>query len=167
MDHEHNGHHEGMDHSKPMCSMNMLFTWSYENLCIVFPQWHISGTPNFILSLFAIVMICVFYEGLRYYSRKFELKTYRMKANRRSSNNSSDADDEGRVLMDPEISGDSRRRRKVIKAIFYGIQILLSFSIMLIFMTYNGFVMLAVMTGATLGYYIFMPSTDSKGMACH
>ena len=93
--------HSGMDHGGngdmdmgPKCSMNvgtalcaahahasardpcspvqMLFTWSSENLCIVFRQWHITGTFSLIVSLFAIVLLAAGYEAIREVSRRYE-----------------------------------------------------------------------------------------------
>jgi len=50
----------------------MLFTWSSTNLCIVFRQWHITGTLSLILSLIAIALLTAGYEGLREISRRYE-----------------------------------------------------------------------------------------------
>lgn len=51
----------------------MLFTWDTTNLCIVFRQWHIRSTASLILSLAAIVILSIGYEGLRSLSRRYEL----------------------------------------------------------------------------------------------
>jgi len=53
----------------------MLFTWDTRNLCIVFRQWHITGTGSLIFSLLAIVAIGVGYEALREGIRRFEVLT--------------------------------------------------------------------------------------------
>lgn len=50
----------------------MLFTWDTNNLCIVFKQWHIRSTPGLIISLIAVVLIAMGYEGLRAMSRTYE-----------------------------------------------------------------------------------------------
>jgi copper transporter 1 len=50
----------------------MLFTWSTQDLCIVFRWWHISGTPTLIISLLAIVALGAAYEALRSVSRRYE-----------------------------------------------------------------------------------------------
>lgn len=51
----------------------MLFTWSSENLCIVFRSWHITGPFSFIFSLIAIVILAAGYEGVRSATRKYEI----------------------------------------------------------------------------------------------
>lgn len=50
----------------------MLFTWDTTNLCIVFKQWHIRSTPGLIISLLAVVLIAMGYEGLRATCRMYE-----------------------------------------------------------------------------------------------
>lgn len=50
----------------------MLFTWSTENLCIVFRGWRITGTISLIWSLFAIVLMTAGYEFVREMSRRYE-----------------------------------------------------------------------------------------------
>nr|OQO26427.1 hypothetical protein B0A51_04949 [Rachicladosporium sp. CCFEE 5018] len=56
---------------------------------------------------------------------------------------------------------------RVVKAAFYGVQVFYSFFIMLLFMTYNGWIMLAVGFGAFLGYLLFGGSSATKSAACH
>ena len=53
----------------------MLFTWDTTDLCIVFKQWHITGTMTLIWSLFAVVLLGIGYEGVRELSRRYELAT--------------------------------------------------------------------------------------------
>lgn len=55
----------------------MLFTWDTTNLCIVFRQWHIRSTASLLVSLAAIVLIAIGYEGLRSLSRRYELAVAR------------------------------------------------------------------------------------------
>jgi hypothetical protein len=50
----------------------MLFTWSSENLCIVFPQWRVTGTLSLLISLVAIVLLTAGYEWVRDMSRRYE-----------------------------------------------------------------------------------------------
>merc|ERR1712098_177543 len=78
MDHSHMDHgqmdhdHGDMDMGGDQCSMNMLFTWSSKNLCIVFPQWRVTGTLSLLISLIAIVILTAGYEWVRDLSRRYE-----------------------------------------------------------------------------------------------
>lgn len=50
----------------------MLFTWSTDNLCIVFKWWHIRSTITLLLSLLAIIVLTAGYELVRGLSRRYE-----------------------------------------------------------------------------------------------
>ncbi|KAK4185509.1 Ctr copper transporter family-domain-containing protein [Podospora australis] len=158
---DHSSHHAGMDHSHHhghgsgssanTCNMNMLFTWSHENLCIVFPQWRITSTFSLILSLVAIVALAAGYEAIREGVRRYETAVAKR------------AETVPRQNKD-----DVKKRAHVVKAVLYGFQNFYAFMIMLIFMTYNGWVMLACSIGAGLGYLIFGGETTiAKETACH
>ncbi|KAJ2965207.1 hypothetical protein NQ176_g10726 [Zarea fungicola] len=103
---DHTGH---MDHGgggmDDMCSMSMLFTWDTNNLCIVFKQWHIRSTPGLIISLIAVVLIAMGYEGLRAMSRTYEKSIA------------------SRVDTAPRQNHDQiTRRSHLIKSLLYGLQ---------------------------------------------
>jgi solute carrier family 31 (copper transporter), member 1 len=53
----------------------MLFTWNYQNVCVVFRQWHITSPLSLIISLLAVVAIVAGYEALREAIRQFEART--------------------------------------------------------------------------------------------
>jgi copper transporter 1 len=173
MDHGDMGH-GGMGHGD-MCSMSMLFTWDTTNLCIVFKQWHVRTTPGLIFSLLAVVALGAGYEALREASRRYEIAV-----NKRLDTIPSccdgprgNPDDEPATETTPFLwTGRNQpavnKRAHLIKAVLYGIQNFYAFMLMLVFMTYNGWVMIAVSLGAFLGYLLFGNSTSStKDNACH
>ncbi|KAK3328820.1 Ctr copper transporter family-domain-containing protein [Apodospora peruviana] len=173
-DHSH-AHHMGMDHGgmdhgggemAHGCSMNMLFTWDTKNLCIIYRWWHIGSTLQLVISLLAIVVIVAGYEALREGIRRYEIAS-----NKRAE---SIPQEESVTETTPFLwsTGQNRvevtRRAHVIKSILYGVQNFYAFMIMLIFMTYNGWVMISVSVGAALGYLIFGGrTTATKDTACH
>ena len=53
----------------------MLFTWNYNNVCVVFRQWQITSVPSLVLSLLGVVVIVAGYEALREGIRQFEART--------------------------------------------------------------------------------------------
>ncbi|KAJ5886883.1 uncharacterized protein N7473_009557 [Penicillium subrubescens] len=186
MDHSHMDHgdmgHGDMDMGQ--CDMNMLFTWSSKNLCIVFRQWRITGPVSFLLSLVLIVLLTAGYEGVRQITRKYEA-AHNQRLNAFAISTSTNGGDgipepvtanihdsihaEGSPLL---VGRDNRaalaRRGKLILAALYAVQVFYSFFIMLLFMTYNGMVMLAVAVGAFVGYLAFAHDTPAtKSIACH
>ncbi|CAP60106.1 uncharacterized protein PODANS_1_4220 [Podospora anserina S mat+] len=193
MDHSHHdhSHHEMMDHSahmghgdhggdgQNMCNMNMLFTWDTNNLCIVFRQWHISSNFSLFVSLLAIVALGAGYEALREAIRRYEAAVTR-RANsvpreiesRYQDEEDHEQDAETAPFFGAVITGQNRdevtKRAHIIKSVLYAVQNFYAFMIMLIFMTYNGWVMLACSFGAGLGYLLFGGQTTvAKETACH
>ncbi|CAL8575412.1 copper transpport protein [Xanthoria parietina] len=149
--HDHMGH-GGMDMPSDgaKCSMNMLFTWDTTNLCIVFPQWRVSSTITLIISLLGVILLTAGYEFVREMSRRYETSSaeYVNKLPRKNVD-------------------DAEKKQKLVKAVFYAVQVFYSFFIMLLFMTYNGWVMLSVAVGAFVGYLAFGDSSSTKSVACH
>ncbi|KAJ4412906.1 copper transpport protein [Gnomoniopsis sp. IMI 355080] len=148
MDMGHGGHDmPNMD----MCAMSMLFTWNTKNLCIVFESWHIRSTAGLIFSLLAVILIGMGYEALRAGTRRYEIVMRR------------------RVDSTPrQNKTQANKRVKLIKAVMYATQTFYAFMLMLIFMTYNGWVMVAVTLGAFLGYFVFGDETAAtKETQCH
>ncbi|CEP63187.1 low-affinity Cu transporter LALA0_S07e04412g [Lachancea lanzarotensis] len=135
--------HGNMDHGDmDMCSMNMLFTWNYKHTCVVFKWWHIRTVSQLILSMILIAIISHLYEYLKYYAGK---------------------------SVAAGGSGNGRSA-KTTRASWYGAQVGLSFMLMLVFMTFNGWLMLAVILGAAWGNYSWGNSTVDNGtrsLACH
>lgn len=74
MDHGHMGH-GGMDSSEPMCNMNMVFTWDYNNLCIIFKSWRITSITSLLFSLLAVIVLTAGYEVVREASRRYNERT--------------------------------------------------------------------------------------------
>ncbi|CZT01549.1 related to a putative low-affinity copper transport protein [Rhynchosporium graminicola] len=149
MDHSGMGHgHGGM---ADMCNMNMLFTWDTTNLCIVFKWWHVRSTTSLLISLVAVVALTAGYEAIRSASRRYE-QSVAKKTNEAPRRNAVAVSQNAHVM----------------KAAIYAVQTFYAFMLMLLFMTYNGWVMLAVGVGSFVGYLVFGNSTSAtKDGACH
>lgn len=148
--------HHNMDHNIPgmedKCSMNMLFTWDWKNTCIVFKWWHVKTEIGFVLSLLAIVLLGALYEFVKAWFSKWE----RNELATLGASNASTITQE--------------KRFKIKRGVLYGFQVIYSFWLMLVFMTYNGWYMLAVGVGAGLGNCIWGSSgesSSSRSLSCH
>lgn len=72
--------HGGMKHGDgggmtDMCSMNMLFTWSTDNLCVVFKWWHVRTSFDLLVTLAAVVLLGMGYEYTKVIAAKLEAKS--------------------------------------------------------------------------------------------
>ncbi|KAK6202440.1 putative copper transport protein [Scheffersomyces amazonensis] len=165
MDHSNMGHHSaasaismsGMDHDMPgmedKCSMNMLFTWDWKNTCVIFRWWHIKTFGGFISTFLAIVLLTALYEFIKCSFNQWQ-KSYVSTVSGASTNTS-------------EIT---IRRFKFKRALLYGVQVGYSFLLMLVFMTYNGWLMIAVGVGAAVGNYFWGVSdisSSTRDLSCH
>jgi len=197
--------HGGHDMPMAKCKMNMLWNTDIIDTCIVFRSWHISSHTTFVLSILAIISLGVFYEYLRVFQRKLDvriavsLSSANGKArsgrerespppSRHATRNASSSPEgnyedagllSGHRLIKNSLTGvPVPPVLRALRAVVYGSTVFLSFFLMLVFMTYNAYLIGAVVVGAALGHYIFgatinpdtilsESATGGKGMACH
>ncbi|KAJ2252284.1 copper transpport protein [Coemansia sp. RSA 455] len=158
----HGGHGGHGDHgdsgSRPMCAMNMAFNWSTENVCVLFDFWRVNSSTSLVLTCAAVFLLGYLYELARAGVRGWE-KSHAPSGTLVSTSSSTP------LVGTDAIRNDIRWKR----ALFYGLLVAYSYSLMLIFMTYNGFLILAVIGGAVTGHYAY--SSDEwgsvRGANCH
>ncbi|KAH8119199.1 copper transporter [Phellopilus nigrolimitatus] len=184
MDH---GDHGGMDMGGK-CAMSMLWNTQIIDTCIVFPQWHVRSHASFALSFLAIVALGVFYEWLRAFSRGVDRRVARALADGKGKGRVSptpgagfDVDEDAALLTGRPSFKSSLTNiptpARALRATLYGATVFLSFFLMLVFMTYNAYLILAVVLGAAIGHYylggqmdvdsVLYGGAENKGMACH
>jgi copper transporter 1 len=159
--------------------MHMLWNTQIIDTCVVFPAWHIRSNTGFVLSFVAIAGLSVLFEYLRLFQRDVDARI-KERVNK------------GKRASSPVVSGRSTPERgedvallngrkarlagaaipvhfRALRAGLYGASVLLSCFLMLVFMTYNAYLIFAVVAGAAIGHYLFsgFVEPDSKGMACH
>ncbi|KAI7871481.1 Ctr copper transporter [Spinellus fusiger] len=173
---EGHGEHHGHDDMSSKCVMNMFFNWQIENLCIVFESWHISTPSGLILSCLAVFAIAAGYEYIRSWSALMESawNTTQWKKKTGGGNalendlDMSEADSMRGDVINHSFNSLSKRQ-SLIRSGVYTVLVAISFWLMLVFMTYNGYLMLSVVLGAGFGHYHFGKGNyDTKrSMQCH
>ena len=177
------------------CTMNMLWNTQIEDTCIVFSQWHISTTTGFVFSCLAIVALGVLYEYLRLLQSQVDARiagSIKRKW-RNDPLDEAEVTDVRRLETVPEeeeentglLSGQRAIARaelvlpvppgsRAFRAGLYGLLVFISFFLMLVFMTYNAYLILSVVLGAAIGHYAFnshmnvdASQSPGKGMSCH
>ncbi|KAI9476231.1 MAG: Ctr copper transporter [Benjaminiella poitrasii] len=160
------------------CKMNMLFNWQIENTCVVFRWWHISGPFSMFLSCVAIFLIAAGYEWIRAYSSLIESRWKEAELLLQRNRIDEEEDDglEGqqqqqqRTLVHAyEQHARLSRKRELIRSSIYAFLVATSFWLMLVFMTYNGYLMIATVLGAGFGHFIFGNGrlSGDKSIQCH
>ncbi|XP_076751297.1 high affinity copper uptake protein 1 isoform X1 [Xylocopa sonorina] len=110
-----------------------------QNEVILFKEWHVVDWQGVGLSMLGIVLLTSVYEGLKSYREHLYINTVRLrKAEGRGSRWS--------ILFS---------RMHFLQTIVHVIQLVIGYCLMLIFMTYNVWLCLAVALGAGLGYWLF------------
>ncbi|EAT34445.1 AAEL013309-PA [Aedes aegypti] len=167
----HSGH-AGMVHHM----MSMAFHGGY-NETILFEQWKIDSLSGLLWSMLLIFIMAALYEGLKYYREHLFWKTYNalqyrpVTVTEKSPGNGNVANNNGLAANG---SGDEASRvvhmvgevihkqpptmlstMHLFQTFLHILQVTLSFLLMLIFMTYNTWLCIAVVLGAALGYFLF------------
>ncbi|KAJ7104349.1 Ctr copper transporter [Mycena belliarum] len=172
--------------STPSCSMNMLWNTQVVDTCIVFRSWHVSSTATFVASCALVAALGIIYEALRAFQRSLDARIALELVNapgaiRLSLGNDADADADSQdgctVARSTVSEGGSMRVplvHRTLRATLYGAAVFLALFLMLVFMTYNAYLILATVLGAAVGHFLFggtlnvdgLQGGDSKGVPC-
>ncbi|KAL0276023.1 UNVERIFIED_CONTAM: hypothetical protein PYX00_003703 [Menopon gallinae] len=153
----HSNHISDSEHSvSPACGehgMSMSFHFGVDEV-ILFDQWHPTTVGGLVGSMFGIVLMAALYEGLKYYREYLFWKTYNdlqyTSMRMRGDKSTSSGTEESRIVRPTMWSW-----MHCYQTFLHMVQIVLSYFIMLIFMTYNVWLCIAVVIGAAIGYFLF------------
>lgn len=132
--------------------MPMYFHFSTKAI-ILFKEWEVSSVQGMVFSVIAVLILSALYEGLKYF-REYLFKKYFSSLEYSSV---SVLNDDGKTVT--EIHKIARNRilswPHAVQTVLHTIQMLVSFALMLIVMTYNVWLLLAVAVGMGIGYFFF------------
>ncbi|XP_037029264.1 high affinity copper uptake protein 1 isoform X2 [Bradysia coprophila] len=144
-----------------MDGMSMAFHFGCTETILI-EQWSIDSVGGLLGSMVAIILMGALYEGLKYYREYLFWKTYNSLQYRAVS-----------VPDKPVVNEDTSRVVHMVgevihkqpptmlsamhayQTLLHILQVTVSFLLMLIFMTYNVWLCLAVVIGAAGGYFLF------------
>lgn len=154
------GSHSG-GHGGGMHGMSMSFHGGFTET-ILFDCWKISTVSGLIGSMIGIMIMAALYEGLKYYREYLFWKTYNSLQYRSVSmprEKNVVAEDNRVVQMVGEVIHKQPPTMlswmHTFQTLLHIIQIVLSYFLMLIFMTFNYWLGLAVVLGGAIGYFLF------------
>ncbi|KZC07807.1 PREDICTED: high affinity copper uptake protein 1 [Dufourea novaeangliae] len=176
MDHDHMSHGT-MDHNDHaghtvatateacanmgMHGMSMTFHGGYCEK-VLFESWNISSVGGLVGSMIGIMIMAALYEGLKYYREYLFWKTYNALQYRSvtmPAEKNVVAEDNRVVHMVGEVIHKQPPTMlswmHTFQTFLHIVQIVLSYFLMLIFMTYNVWLGFAVVLGAAIGYFLF------------
>ncbi|KAK7790728.1 hypothetical protein R5R35_007965 [Gryllus longicercus] len=157
-------HHDNNGNECDLSGHSMMMMFFHGGYCeiVLFNTWKVTSVGSLIGSMIGIFIMAALYEGLKYYREYLFWRTYNALQYRS-------------VSMPPEkgvVSEDNRivhmvgevihKQPPTMFSLMHGfqtflhvVQIVLSYFLMLIFMTYNIWLCLAVVVGAATGYFLF------------
>ncbi|XP_058795678.1 high affinity copper uptake protein 1-like [Phymastichus coffea] len=130
-------------------AMTMTFHGGFCEV-VLFDAWKISSLAGLVGSIIGIVIMAALYEGLKYYREYLFWKTYNALQYRSVSMPQEKTNDDNRIIQPTMLSW-----MHAFQTLLHITQIMLSYFLMLIFMTYNSWLCAAVILGAALGYFLF------------
>uniref|UniRef100_A0A3P9LB40 Copper transport protein n=1 Tax=Oryzias latipes TaxID=8090 RepID=A0A3P9LB40_ORYLA len=147
--HNHGGGDSGGGHM----GMAMTFNLNYLNVPLLFEGLLINSPGEMVAACIGVFLLAALYEGLKI-GREVLLR--RSQVNVRYNSMPVPGAD-GTVLMETHKTVGYRMLSSAhfLQTLLHIIQVVISYFLMLIFMTYNGYLCIAVAAGAGMGYFLF------------
>uniref|UniRef100_A0A914XLH8 Copper transport protein n=1 Tax=Plectus sambesii TaxID=2011161 RepID=A0A914XLH8_9BILA len=168
MDHSmHHGHHDEampMDMEMKMdmknCSgcdmggMSMSFHFGVKEV-VLFDFWKINTVWGLLISCAIIFLACLLYEALKWFRVKLAIRHRQaMVSSAQGSLNPSATE----LIPSRFRMEDYMNMARFIQTLLYGVQMIIAYLLMLVFMTYNVWLCIAVIVGEAVGYFLFSGS---------
>ncbi|XP_019619320.1 PREDICTED: high affinity copper uptake protein 1-like isoform X2 [Branchiostoma belcheri] len=189
--HHHMGtHHPGMDHTGAHgdhsstghgSGHNTYFYFGHHEVVVLFLEWTINTVPALIGSCIGVFAIAMLYEGLKVWREMLIVRaadsSKAARSNSYSLNNITNGKSTSKLDVDivPRAAEPSTRHQicncmHALQSLLHIVQVLISYGLMLVFMTFNVWLCLSVALGAGAGYFAFgwrRPITVDRNEHCH
>ncbi|XP_013808446.1 high affinity copper uptake protein 1 isoform X2 [Apteryx mantelli] len=152
-EHHHSTAAPGHGHETGMMMMAMTFHFSYENVPLLFSGLTINTPGEMAGAFVAVFFLAMFYEGLKI-ARECLLRKSQVSIR---YNSMPVPGPNGTILMETHktVGQQMLSFPHLLQTVLHIIQVVVSYFLMLIFMTYNGYLCIAVAAGAGMGYFFF------------
>lgn len=151
MDHSTMKMNMDMGHDAPgmkMCKMSMTLNKDYENLCLLTDKLMITTKTQMVLAMLLVALFTALFEYLKVGLDQMQSRY-------------------SQYLQSNMVTETERLKYKLRLSTAYSVSVGYSFIIMLLFMTFNVWVMLAVCIGAGVGHFLSEKNTCSVSLICH
>ncbi|XP_028664573.1 high affinity copper uptake protein 1 [Erpetoichthys calabaricus] len=140
------------DHNMNMM-MHMTFYLGYQNVELLFSGLVINSAGEMVGACIAVFLLAIFYEGLKI-GREFLLRRSQVAVR---YNSMPVPGPNGSMLMETHktVGQQMISFPHLLQTLLHIIQVVVSYFLMLVFMTYNGYLCMAVALGAGTGYFLF------------
>lgn len=163
VEHDHGDAHAMMDHGASGHQMAMFFHGGVSEV-ILFDTWRINTVGGLIGSMIICFLLAILFEGLKCGREYIYSKNY-------TNSEPLNATDTSNIEeKQPEVEGKRKRSIQAwikrvetnmiskvhfLQTFLHGVQLLLAYFLMLIFMTYNTWLCASIIVGGMVGYFMF------------
>ncbi|XP_062938155.1 high affinity copper uptake protein 1 [Cynocephalus volans] len=146
-------HSHGGGDSSVMMMMPMTFYFGFKNVELLFSGLVINTAGEMAGAFVAVFLLAMFYEGLKI-ARESLLRKSQVSIR---YNSMPVPGPNGTILMETHktVGQQMLSFPHLLQTVLHIIQVVVSYFLMLIFMTYNGYLCIAVAAGAGTGYFLF------------
>uniref|UniRef100_A0A1L8DEQ8 Copper transport protein n=1 Tax=Nyssomyia neivai TaxID=330878 RepID=A0A1L8DEQ8_9DIPT len=145
----HKQHHHGGDGDDMECPMEMIFHLGHCE-AILFKSWTVSEVGGFVGAAILIFVVAVLYEGLKYLREKLYYDAHQLEFAQDKDGSTQNLRNNSKPIRQQIFN-----KAHIIQTFLHLIQVSVSYALMLIVMTYNVWLFLAVVLGACAGYLFF------------
>lgn len=133
--------------------MYMMIMWFHVgmNEYVLFDFWRVKDGRSLAYTLAILFVAAFVYEGLKYMRESLYVRN----SHRSHANSHSSSIELNKQLEQLSWSQGMFRTLHLVQTLLHAVQFLLSYLLMLVFMTYNVWLCLAVLFGATFGFFVF------------
>uniref|UniRef100_A0A914WTX4 glutaminase n=1 Tax=Plectus sambesii TaxID=2011161 RepID=A0A914WTX4_9BILA len=145
-------HNSSNNSSMPPMSMSMMSMWFHfsHSDVILFDFWHPKSVIALLGSCVLIFCIAVAYEGLKWFRLHLQSRLFVVNRERPPTYAATTP-----IAYTKPFRLNTFSLPHLIQTLLFVVQIILSYGLMLVFMTYNVWLALSVILGAGVGYFIF------------
>ena len=140
--------------SMSSCTMSMVWNWQTVDACFLSEAWHVRSKVGFAFSVIGVFLIVCGIEATRRTARDFDRW---VSTQRRIQLNNNSAINHWTLRP--------TWKEQTIRGAFYGVQFSAAYIVMLIAMSFNGFIIFAIFLGGFVGYTLFGGDTLDLGQS--
>ncbi|KAI1128769.1 Ctr copper transporter family-domain-containing protein [Nemania abortiva] len=137
----------GMGGSQPdshACKVSMLWNWDTIDTCFIADSWHIHSQGAFAGFCIGVIILVIFLEFLRYAGRQYD--QYLINQHQKYQGVQPD------VPMTPFRPSILQH---AIRALLHTLAFATAYLLMLLAMYFNGYIIISIIIGAFIGYFVF------------
>ncbi|KAF2124079.1 Ctr-domain-containing protein [Dothidotthia symphoricarpi CBS 119687] len=144
------------------CVMEMTWNWRIVDSCFLADSWHITNNGMFAASCIGVALLVVCLEFLRrvgheydaLLTRQFQRRVRAQQAALAAATSSNCCDGPASTLGTQFVTFRATGLQQLVRAILHGVTLGLAYIIMLIVMSFNGYMFISIVLGGILGKFL-------------